>query len=67
VRWRQILDEFIGGERPIGLAIRRRQGQQSAPRHCVVSLATADKSYPEYLDRLERSLEQVGFDGEFMC
>lgn len=66
MRWRQILDEFIGGERPIGLALRRRQGRQSAPRHCVVSLATADKFYPEYLDRLERSLEQVGFDGEFM-
>jgi hypothetical protein len=27
---------------------------------------TADMSYPEYLDRLERSLEQVGFDCEFM-
>jgi hypothetical protein len=31
------------------------------------SIATADKYYPEYLDRLERSLEQVGFAGEFMC
>ena len=65
--WRQILSEFVGGERQIELANRGRQGQRSAPRHCVVSLATTDKFYPEYLDRLERSLEQVGFDGEFMC
>jgi HNH endonuclease len=67
VRWRQILGEFVGRERPIEPANRRRQGQPSAPRQCVVSLATADKSYPEYLDRLERSLEHVGFAGEFMC
>jgi hypothetical protein len=67
VRWRKLLSEFVGGERPIEPANRGRQGQRSAPRECVVSLATADKHYPEYLDRLERSLEQVGFDGEFMC
>jgi len=67
VRWRQILGEFVGKERPIEPANRRRKGQPSAPRQCVVSLATAEKSYPEYLDRLERSLEQVGFVGEFMC
>jgi len=67
VRWRQILSGFVGREWSIEPANRGRQGQPSAPRQCVVSLATADKAYPEYLDRLERSLEQVGFVGEFMC
>lgn len=67
MRWRQTLGKFVGRERPIEPVNRGRQEQPSAPRRCVVSLATADKSYPEYLDRLERSLEQVGFVGEFMC
>jgi len=67
VSWRQILGEFVGRERPIEPANRGRQGHPSAPPQCVVSLATADKAYPEYLDRLERSLERVGFAGEFMC
>jgi hypothetical protein len=67
VRWRQILSDFIRWERPKELANRERHEQRSVPRRCVVSLATADKSYPEYLDRLERSLEQVGFVGESIC
>jgi hypothetical protein len=66
VRWRQILSEFVGGQRQMELANRGRQGQRRGADRCVVSLATADRSYPEYLDRLARSLEGVGFVGEFM-
>ena len=39
----------------------------SVPRCCVVSLATDDRDYSAGLDRLERSLERVGFSGGFMC
>jgi hypothetical protein len=35
-------------------------------RRCVISLATSGRGFPEGLLRLERSLEKVGFDGEFL-
>ena len=44
---------------------REGRGQTKLNRRpCVISLATADKRYPEELKRLEQSLERVGFSGE---
>ena len=56
-----------GREQVTDPACCRERRQRTTLRCCVVSLATDDKHYPESLNRLERSLRQVGFVGEFMC